>query len=76
MNKLFEGNWLIISIANEDEVVNLALIEDTKFLKLTQMNNFNFNEENGLISIEDLRALRHRKQKIERIKKQENISLI
>ena len=34
-----------------------------------QMNNFNSNEEDGLISIEDLRALRLRKQKIESDKK-------
>ena len=34
-----------------------------------QMNNFNSNEENGLLSIEDLRALRFRKQKIESDKK-------
>ena len=34
-----------------------------------QMNNFNYNEEDGLLSIEDLRALRLRKQKIESDKK-------
>ena len=34
-----------------------------------QMNNFNSNEEDGLITIEDLRALRLRKQKIENDKK-------
>ena len=34
-----------------------------------QMYNFNSNEEDGLLSIEDLRALRLRKQKIESEKK-------
>ena len=34
-----------------------------------QMNNFNSNEEEGLLSIEDLRALRLRRQKIESDKK-------
>ena len=34
-----------------------------------QMNNFNYNEEDGLLSIEDLRALCLRKQKIENDKK-------
>ena len=34
-----------------------------------QMNNFNSNEEDVLMSIEDLRALRLRKQKTEREKK-------
>ena len=34
-----------------------------------QMNNFNSNEEDVLMSIEDLRALRLRKQKIESDKK-------
>ena len=34
-----------------------------------QMNNFNSNEEDGLLSIEDLRALRLRRQKIESDKK-------
>ena len=29
MKNLFESNWLIISIANKDSVVNLALKEDT-----------------------------------------------
>jgi len=29
MNNLFELSWLIISIANKDKVVNLALKEDT-----------------------------------------------
>ena len=34
-----------------------------------QFDNFNFNQANSLMSIEDLRALRLRKQKIEREKK-------
>ena len=29
IGKLFELSWLIISIANKDEVVNLTLKEDT-----------------------------------------------
>jgi len=29
LNNLFELSWLIISIANKDEVVNLELKEDT-----------------------------------------------
>jgi len=29
LNNLFELNWLIISIANKNEVVNLALKEET-----------------------------------------------
>ena len=34
-----------------------------------QFDHWNFNEDDGLISIEDLRALRHRKNKIESDKK-------
>ena len=34
-----------------------------------QFNHFNFNQDNDLMSIEDLRALRLRKQKIENEKK-------
>ncbi len=34
-----------------------------------QFNHLNFNEDDGLISIEDLRALRLRKKKIESEKK-------
>ena len=34
-----------------------------------QFDHFNFNQEDGLMSIEDLRALRIRKQKIENDKK-------
>jgi len=29
LNNLFKLNWLIISIANKDKVVNLALKEET-----------------------------------------------
>ena len=34
-----------------------------------QFNHFNFNEDNGLMSIEDLKALRLQKKKIESDKK-------
>jgi len=34
-----------------------------------QFDHLNFNEDDGLMSIEDLKALRIRKQKIEREKK-------
>ena len=34
-----------------------------------QFDHLNFNEDDGLMSIEDLRALRHRKKKIETDKK-------
>ena len=34
-----------------------------------QFDNFNFNEDDGFMSIEDLRALRLRKKKIESDKK-------
>ena len=34
-----------------------------------QFDNFNFNQDDGLMSIEDLRALRLRKKKIESDKK-------
>ncbi len=50
-------------------VVNLALKEETLFLKLMQFDHLNFNEDDGLMSIEDLRALRLRKKKIESDKK-------
>ena len=69
MNNLLLLSWLIISIANKDEAVNLALKEDTKFLKLMQFDYFKSNQDEGLMSIEDLRALRVRKQKIESDKK-------
>ena len=48
-------------------VVNLALIEDSKLQM--QFDHFNSSQDDGLISIADLRALRLRKQKIERDKK-------
>ena len=41
-----------------------------------QFDHFNFNENDGLMSIEDLRALRLRKKKIESDKKARNISWI
>ena len=61
--------WLIISIANKDKVVNLALKEENVFLKLMQFDHLNFNEDDGLMSIEDLRALHLQKKKIESDKK-------
>ena len=45
------------------------LIEDTKFLELMQFDFFNSNKDDSLMSIEDLRALRLRKKKIESDKK-------
>ena len=62
-------SWLIISIANKDKVVNLALKEENVFLKLMQFDHLNFNEDDGLMSIEDLKALRLQKKKIESDKK-------
>ena len=50
-------------------VVNLALIEDSYFLKLMQFDLFNSNQDDVLMSIEDIRDLRLRKQKIESDKK-------
>ena len=50
-------------------VVNLAVKEEPKFLKLMQFDHLNFNGDDGLMSIEDLRALRLRKKKIESDKK-------
>ena len=47
--------------------VNLALKEDSKLLM--QFDYFNSNQNDALMSIEDLRALRLRKQKIESDKK-------
>jgi len=61
--------FLIISIANNLEIVNLTFKEDSKFLKLMQFDLFNSNQDNSLMSIEELRALRLRKQKIESDKK-------
>ncbi len=40
-----------------------------------QFNHLNFNEDDGLMSIEDLRALRLRKKKIETDKKARNYIL-
>ena len=39
------------------------------FLNLMQFDHFNSNQDDGLMSIEDLRALRLRKKKIESDKK-------
>ncbi len=50
-------------------VVNLALKEDTQFIELMQFDHLNSNKDDGLLSIEDLRALRLRKKKIESDKK-------
>ena len=50
-------------------VVNLALIQESYFPKLMQFDLFNSNQEHFLMSIEDIRALRLRKQKIESDKK-------
>ena len=69
LNNLLLLSWLIISIAKKDEVVNLALKEDNLFFKLMILNHFNSNEDDVLMSIEDLRDLRLRKQKIESEKK-------
>ena len=41
-----------------------------------QFDNLNFNEDDGLMSIEDLRALRLRKRKLKVIKKLGSISWI
>ena len=40
-----------------------------------QFDHLNFNEDDGLMSIEDLRALRLRKKKIESDKKARNLSI-
>ena len=50
-------------------VVNLALIEESYFLKLMQFDLFNSTQDDVLMSIEDIRDLRLRKQKIESDKK-------
>ena len=47
----------------------MALEDDTSFLKQMKFDFFNLNEDDGLMSIEDLRALRLRKKKIENDKK-------
>ena len=41
-----------------------------------QFDHLNFNKDDGLMSIEDLRALRLRKRKLKVIRKLESISLI
>ena len=41
-----------------------------------QIDHLNFNEDDGLMSTEDLKALRLRKKKIESDKKLESISWI
>tara|TARA_B100000886_G_scaffold214637_1_gene148820 strand:+ start:887 stop:1198 length:312 start_codon:yes stop_codon:yes gene_type:complete len=69
LNYLFEISWLIISIANKNKVVNLALKEDNLFFKMMQFDHLNSNDDDGLMSIEDLRALHLRKKKIESDKK-------
>ena len=50
-------------------IVNLSLKEDSYFRQLMQFNLFNSNEDDNLISIKDLKALRLQKQKIESDKK-------
>ena len=47
----------------------MALKEDTLFIKLMKFDHLNPNQDDDLMSIEDLRALRLRKQKIENDKK-------
>ena len=47
----------------------MALKEDTLFIKLMQFDHLNPNQDDDLMSIEDLRALRLRKKKIENDKK-------
>ena len=47
----------------------LHLKKVLKFLKLIQFNHLNSNEDDGLMSIEDLRTLLLRKKKIESEKK-------
>ncbi len=47
----------------------MALEDDTSFLKQMKFDFFNLNEDDGLMSIEDLKDLRIRKQKIESEKK-------
>ena len=47
----------------------LHLKKILNFLKLMQFDHLNSNEDDGLMSIEDLRALRLRKKKIETDKK-------
>ena len=47
----------------------MALKGDNLFIKLMQLDHLNPNQDDDLMSIEDLRALRLRKQKIENDKK-------
>ena len=47
----------------------MALKEDNLFIKLMQFDHLNPNQDDDLMSIEDLKALRLRKQKIENDKK-------
>ena len=47
----------------------MALKGDNLFIKLMQFDHLNPNQDDDLMSIEDLRALRLRKQKIENDKK-------
>ena len=60
---------VIISIANKDKGVNLALKEDTQFLKLMQFDHMNSNEDDSLILKEEFNALRLSTKKIESDKK-------
>ena len=43
----------------------MHLKKKLNFLKLMQFDHLNFDEDDGLMSIEDLRALRLQKKKIE-----------
>ena len=47
----------------------MALKEDNQFLKLMQLDHFNHNQDDGLMSIEEIKALRLQKQKLENEKK-------
>ena len=49
LDNLFKSNWLIISIANRDEVISLALKLKTKLLKLMQFDHFYSNQDDGLL---------------------------
>ena len=46
-----------------------SFLSSIEFLKLMQFEHLNANEDDSLMSIEDLRALRLRKKKIESDKK-------
>ena len=69
MKNLFNLSWLIISIANKKKVVNLAINKDIEFIEMMHFDHLNSNKYDGLMSIEDLRALRLREKKIESDKK-------